>query len=24
LPRWWNVAGWALYLLRLHAPGRPR
>jgi hypothetical protein len=21
-PRWWNVLGWALYSLRLHAPGR--
>lgn len=22
-PRWWNVPGWLLYLMRLHAPGRP-
>jgi len=22
-PRWWNVPGWLLYLLRLHSPGRP-
>jgi hypothetical protein len=22
-PRWWNVIGWILWLLRLHAPGRP-
>jgi hypothetical protein len=22
-PRWWNVFGWVLWLLRLHAPGRP-
>jgi hypothetical protein len=22
-PRWWNVPGWFLYLLRLHSPGRP-
>ena len=22
-PNWWNVVGWALWLLRLHAPGRP-
>ena len=23
LPRWWNVPGWVLWLLRLHAAGRP-
>jgi hypothetical protein len=23
LPRWWNLIGWARWLLRLHAPGRP-
>jgi hypothetical protein len=23
LPRWWNLLGWARYLLRLHSPGRP-
>ncbi len=22
-PRWWNVPGWLLYLMRLHSPGRP-
>ncbi len=22
-PRWWNLPGWARWLLRLHAPGRP-
>jgi hypothetical protein len=22
-PRWWNLIGWFLWLLRLHAPGRP-
>lgn len=22
-PSWWNVVGWARWLLRLHAPGRP-
>jgi hypothetical protein len=22
-PRWWNVRGWVLWLLRLHSPGRP-
>jgi hypothetical protein len=22
-PRWWNVPGWLLWLLRLHAPGGP-
>jgi hypothetical protein len=23
LPQWWNLFGWALWLLRLHSPGRP-
>jgi hypothetical protein len=23
LPRWWQLLGWARWLLRLHAPGRP-
>ena len=23
LPRWWSMLGWARWLLRLHAPGRP-
>jgi len=23
LPRWWNVPGWVLWLLRLHTAGRP-
>jgi hypothetical protein len=23
LPRWWQLVGWARWLLRLHAPGRP-
>jgi hypothetical protein len=22
LPRWWNLIGWLLWLMRLHAPGR--
>jgi len=22
-PRWWNLLGWARWILRLHAPGRP-
>ena len=22
-PRWWNLTGWVMWLLRLHAPGRP-
>lgn len=22
VPRWWNIPGWVLWLLRLHAPGR--
>ena len=22
LPRWWNLVGWLLWLLRLHSPGR--
>jgi hypothetical protein len=23
LPRWWNIPGWTMWLLRLPAPGRP-
>ena len=23
LPRWWNLPGWVLWLVRLHSPGRP-
>lgn len=23
MPRWWDLLGWALWLLRLHSPGRP-
>ena len=23
LPRWWNLPGWVMWLLRLHAAGRP-
>ena len=23
LPRWWNATGWLMWLLRLHAAGRP-
>ncbi|HEY8196284.1 MAG TPA: hypothetical protein VIG04_04865 [Gemmatimonadales bacterium] len=22
-PRWWNLLGWVLWILRLHSPGRP-
>ena len=22
-PRWWNLAGWFMWLVHLHAPGRP-
>ena len=22
LPRWWNLIGWFLWFMRLHAPGR--